>query len=167
MQEGPVWFLPNALPGEGIFNFQCNVPFGKVIMLPVSMTDCESGATEDIMDDNALKGCAFNVKTSSDLIEVSIDGEKVNATKLGNPIDSDFFNVTYPSNPLDAFGSVKPGSYRSIAEGFALFLHDLPVGKHNIHYKVTDFLTGKEFERIGEISEANYEITVHGNGTNY
>jgi hypothetical protein len=165
MQEGPVWFLPNALPKEaekeGVYNFQCNVPFGKVIMVPVSMTDCESGATEDIMDDNALKECAFNVKTTSDLIEVSIDGEKVNTTKLGNPIDSDFFNVTYPSNPLDVFGSVKPGTYRAIAEGLALFIHDLPVGTHNIHYKVTDLLKGKEFEgSIGETSEANYEISV-------
>lgn len=165
MQEGPVWFLPNALPkeaeNEGAFNYQCNVPFGKVIMLPLSMTECSSGGTEAIMDDNALKECAFNVETTSDLIEVSIDGVKVNTTKLGNPIDSDFFNVTFPSNPIDMLGSVKPGTYRAIAEGLALFIHDLPVGTHNIHFKVTDLLKGREFERsIGETSEANYEISV-------
>ena len=112
------------------------------------------------MNDDELKQCAFNIKTTSDLIEVSIDGVKVNTSKLGNPIDSDFFNATYPSNPVDVFGPVKPGTYKGIAEGYALFVHDLPVGKHNIHTKVVDFLKGKEFEKIGETTEANYEISV-------
>ncbi|GEM_PF-2999411 len=82
---------------------------------------------------------------------------------MGAPIDTDFFNVTYPSNPVDVFGpGLKPGTYRAIAEGYVLFLHDLPMGKHIIHTKVVDVLKGKEFEKqVGEPPvEADYEISV-------
>jgi hypothetical protein len=162
MQEGQVWFLPNVLPGTGKVNYQCNVPFGKVIMLPISMTECESGGVEGIMNDQELKDCAFNINTPLDQIDVSLDGVKIDTSKLGSPIKTDFFNVTYPSNPLDVFGAVKPGTYRGIAEGYVLFFDDLPVGKHNISTKVVDVLKGKEFEKeAGEPHlEANYEISV-------
>ena len=162
MQNGEVWFLPNVLPGTGKVNYQCNVPFGKVIMLPISVTDCESGATEEIMSDEELKDCAFNIITPVNQIEVSIDGEKIDTSKLGAPIKTDFFNVTYPSNPIDVFGSVEPGTYRAIAEGYVLFFQDLPLGKHTIHTKVVDVLKGKEYlKEIGEPPvEAIYEILV-------
>lgn len=161
-QNGEVWFLPHILPGTGKVNYQCNVPFGKVIMLPLSMTDCESGATEEIMSDEELKDCAFNIITPVNQIEVSIDGEKIDTSKLGSAIRTDFFNVTYPSNPLDVFGSVEPGTYRAIAEGYAIFLQDLPLGKHIIHTKVVDVLKGKEYlKEIGEPPvEGTYEILV-------
>ena len=161
MQEGDVWFLPNVIPGTGKVNYQCNVPFGKIIMLPVSMTECDWG-TEGVMKDQELKDCAFNINTPLNQIEVSIDGVKIDTSKLGAPIKSDFFNVTYPLNPLDVFGPVKPASYKAIAEGYVLFLHDLPLGKHSINTKVVDVLKGKEFEgQTGEPPiEANYEISV-------
>jgi hypothetical protein len=163
MQNGQVWFLPNVLPGTGKVNYQCNVPFGKVIMVPLSVTDCESGATEEIMNDEGLKDCTDNINTPVNQIEVSIDGEKINTSKLGAPITTDFFNVTYPSNPIDVFGSdLKPGTYRAIAQGYVLFFHDLPLGKHIIHTKVVDVLKGKEYlKAIGEPPvEAFYEISV-------
>ena len=162
MQNGEVWFLPNVLPSTGKVNYQCNVPFGKVIMVPLSVTDCESGATEENMTDEELKDCAFNIITPVNQIEVSIDGEKIDTSKLGAPIKTDFFNVTYPSNPIDVFGPVKPGTYRAIAEGYVVFFHDLPLGKHIIHTKVVDVLKGKEYtKQIGEPPiEATYEISV-------
>jgi hypothetical protein len=162
MQNGEVWFLPNVLPGTGKVNYQCNIPFGKVIMVPLSVTDCESGATEEKMTDEELKDCAFNIITPLSQIEVSIDGEKIDTSKLGVPIKTDFFNVTYPSNPIDVFGAVKPGTYRTIAEGYVLFFHDLPLGKHIIHTKVVDVLKGKEYTKgLGEpATEATYDISI-------
>jgi len=158
MQKGPVWFLPNALSGEGIFNHQCNVPFGKVIMIPVSLTECDHG-TEGVKPDDDLKVCAFNIYKS--VSNIKIDGVPVNTGNLGTPIRTDFFNVTYPHNPISKFGYVEPGSYRAIASGYLLFLHNLPVGIHNLHMKVVDFLSGKDFLKgVGETSEANYTISV-------
>ena len=31
MQDGPVWFLPDVLPGTGNLNYHCNIPIGKAI----------------------------------------------------------------------------------------------------------------------------------------
>jgi hypothetical protein len=55
-----------------------------------------------------------------------------------------FYNVTYPANPIDIWGPIKPGTYRAIATGYFLFLHDLSPGKHNITLHVVDLLKGNE-----------------------
>jgi hypothetical protein len=160
MQNGEIWFLPNVLPAMGIVNYQCTVPFGKVIMVPLTVTDCESGATEEIMNDIDLAACTDNIRTPLKNIQVWLDGEIIDTSKLGAPITTDFFNVTYPSNPLDAFGTgIEPGTYRSIAQGIVLFFHDLPLGKHIIRTHVVDQLKGKP--QPEPPADAIYEISVH------
>src|SRR5687767_16014037 len=38
MQNGPVWFLPDVIPGEGKVNYNCNVPLSKAFLLPITPT---------------------------------------------------------------------------------------------------------------------------------
>ena len=142
MQNGPVWFMPSAQSGEGEMNFQCNIPQGKDIMFDLSATECENGGVEGTMTDDELRTCAFNINTPLSNIEFILDGTKIDVGKLGQPLQSDFFNIAYPENPVTIWGPVKPGTYRALSEGYYLFLHDLPPGKHIVKYKVADILKG-------------------------
>ena len=165
MQNGPVWFLPNIPPGAGKVVYTCTIPHDKDIMLHLTSTECESGGVEGIMSDDELKQCAFNILTPIDNIEVILDGTKIDLKNLGQPIQTNFFNVTYPQNPTDMWGEVKPGTYRAIAEGYFLFLHNLSLGKHNIETKVVDILTYKVDKLTGKMipeqpAEGLFEINI-------
>ena len=105
MQNGPVWFMPSAQSGEGEMNFQCNIPQGKDIMFDLSATECENGGVEGAMTDDELRTCAFNINTPLSNIEFILDGTKIDVGKLGQPLQSDFFNITYPENPISHLGT--------------------------------------------------------------
>ena len=158
MQDGPVWFLPSIFPGVGEVKYQCNIPHGKDVMVDLTSTECESGGVEGNLNDQELRECAFNINTPLSNIEVSVDGTKVDISGLGDPIQTDFFNVTYPKDPVTFWGPVQPGTYRAIAEGYFLFLHDLPPGKHIIETNVADILTGKLTSE--PLAEGLYEINI-------
>lgn len=75
---------------------------------------------------------------------VTVDGDRIDVSNL--LAKTDFYNVTYPTSPVDIWGPVKagPGTYRGIATGYFLFLHDLSPGKHDIVLHVVDLLKGNE-----------------------
>ena len=156
MQNGPVYFLPNYQPPI-THNYECEIPHGYKILLPLTTTECENGGVEGKMDDRELKDCAFNIMTPLQNIQVTLDGMQVKVDGLGPPIETDYFNVTYPKNPLKIWGPINPGTYRSIASGYYLFLNDLSLGKHYIHLKIVDLLKGRESYELP--SEANYDLT--------
>jgi hypothetical protein len=158
MQDGPVWFMPVVSPGKGEVNYKCEIPLGKDIMLLLSPTSCDIGV-EGYLSDQGLQGCADNIRTPLNNIEVSVDGKKVNVDQLGKPILTDFFNVTYPTNPLTVWGPIKPGTYRAMAEGLFLFLHGLAPGKHIVETNVADILKGKDLPEPPAIG--TFEILVH------
>lgn len=141
MQNGPVWFLPDVLPGVGTVNYICNVPLGKDIMLPLTTTICQTGV-EGNLTDKELADCADNILTPVSNIEATVDGKKVEIN--GSLVKTDFFNVTFPENPIDIFGPIKPGTSKAIATGYFLFLNDMTPGKHKIDLKVVDLLKGNE-----------------------
>jgi len=49
-------------------------------------------------------------------------------------------------------------SSRGIADGYSLFFSPLPIGKHNIEFKVVDHLSGPTSEPI--IREGNYTVFI-------
>ena len=157
MQKGQVWFLPNIFPGKNV-EYRCEIPIGTDILLPISTTECENGTVEGQMSDIELQECAFNILTPIDNIEVILDGAKIDLKNLGQPIQTNFFNVTYPQNPLDLWGEVKPGIYRAIAEGYFLFLNNLDAGNHIIKMKVVDMLKGNIAPEFP--AEGTYDITI-------
>jgi hypothetical protein len=87
---------------------------------------------------------------------VILDGTNVNVSGLY--AKTDFFNVTYPANPLDIYGVIQPGTYIAKASGYFLFLYDLSLGKHEIRLHVVDKLKGNlGFEQTKDV---DYEIYV-------
>ena len=142
MQDGPVWFLPDIIPGAGKIQYSCDVPSGKAILLPLTTTICEKGGSEGILTDEGLAQCADNILTPVSNIMITLDGNTMDVSKSYEK--TDFFNVTFPQNPLTIWGEINPGTYRGIASGYFLYLHDLAPGEHNLEMKVVDLLKGNE-----------------------
>jgi hypothetical protein len=143
MQDGPVWFLPDVLPAAGNLDYRCNIPVGKAILLPITTSNCDKGFNPD-MTDSQLSECADNILTPISNMNITVDGKRIDVNKL--LAKTDFFNVTYPDPPVDIWGPVPagPGTYKGIATGYFLFLHDLSPGKHKIDLHVIDLLKGNE-----------------------
>lgn len=163
IQNGPVWFLPDILPGHGKINYECNIPVDKAILLPITTTFCEKVTTitcGPITTDEELAESADNILTPVKNMEVTVDGIKVSLE--GYLVKTNFFNVTFPENPVDIFGPINPGTYRSLATGYFLFLHDLSPGEHNIELRVVDLLKGNEGPppRFDPMREANFKIVI-------
>ena len=163
MQSGPVWFLPDIIPGEGKINYNCNVPLGKAILLPITTTFCEKaikGTCGSLMTDAELATAADNILTPINNMKVTIDDEKIDFT--GSLVKTNFFNLTFPETPIDIWGTINPGTYRAIATGYFLFLHDLSRGQHDIELRVVDLLKGNEGPppKFDPMREASFKIFV-------
>ena len=163
MQSGPVWFLPDIIPGQGKINYNCNVPLGKAILLPITTTFCEKspkGTCGPMLTDNELAVAADNILTPINNMKVTIDGEKIDFT--GSLVKTNFFNLTFPENPIGIWGTINPGTYRAIATGYFLFFHDLSPGQHDIELRVVDLLKGNEGPppKFDPMREASFKIFV-------
>lgn len=164
MQNGPVWFLPDIIPGQGKINYNCNVPLGKAILLPITTTFCEKapkGTCGPMLTDNELAEAADNILTPVKNMEVIVDGTKIDLSG-SSLVKTDFFNFTFPENPVDIWGPIDPGTYRAIATGYFLFLHNLSPGEHNIELRIVDLLKGNEGPppRFDPMREASFKILV-------
>ena len=159
MQNGSAWFLPDILPGKGKIEYTCNVPSSKAVLLPLTTTMCDRG-TEGPVSDADLTQCADNILTPISNIDITVDGKKVDVSK--SFAKTNFFNVTYPQDPVAFTGKIQPGTYRGTATGYFLFLHDLPKGEHNIGMKVVDLLKGNEGPppKFDPPREATFKINV-------
>jgi len=159
MQDGPVWYIPDIIVDVGTVTANCDVPFGKAILVPLSTTICETGG-EPSMTDTELAQCADNILTPVSNIDVNVDGRKVDVSKSFDK--SGFFNFTFPQDPVRFWGDTKPGPERGIATGYFLFLHDLPRGEHDIKFSVVDLLRGKEGPppRYENVREGSFKISI-------
>jgi hypothetical protein len=164
MQSGPVWFLPDIIPGEGKINYNCNIPPGKAILLPITTTFCENTTKVScgpITTDEELADAADNILTHLNNMEVIVDEIKIDLK--GSLVKTGFFNITFPQHPLDIWGNIPPGTYRAIATGYFLFLHNLSPGEHTIELRVVDLLKGNEGPppRFDPMREASFKIFVN------
>ena len=159
MQNGPVWFLPDIIPGEGKVSYKCNIPLGKAVLLPITTTFCDNG-TSGPMTDTEIVECADNILTPLNNMKVTVDGKNVDLE--GSLVKTDFFNFTIPENPIDIWGKINPGTYKALATGYFVFLHDLSPGAHNIEMRVIDLLKGNEGPppRFDPMREASFKIFV-------
>jgi hypothetical protein len=156
-QSGPVWFLPPISEGGPDNNFHCNVPIGKDIMIPISITECDPTGAE-VDTDKSYIDCVLNIETTHDSIAIDVDGKSLDSKKL-ELIKSKFFNITYTNDSVQFLGTLKPGTYRALIGGLSAVLHGLPAGDHNINFRVVDTLrtnTGPETH----ISDGTYKILI-------
>jgi hypothetical protein len=159
MQNGPIWFLPDIIPGEGKVSYKCNIPLGKAVLLPITTTFCDSG-TAGPMTDTEIVECANNILTPLNNMKVTVDGKNVDLE--GSLVKTDFFNITIPENPIDIWGKINPGTYKALATGYFVFLHELSLGEHDIEMRVVDLLKGNEGPppKFDPMREASFKIFV-------
>ncbi len=55
------------------------------------------------LTDDELRACAFNINTPLSNTEFILDGTKIDIGKLGQPLQSDFFNTTYHEIQLSTY----------------------------------------------------------------
>lgn len=161
-QQGPVWYLPDVEPTGPVptasVEYSCEIPRGKAIFFPLSISSCWLNNPEfnkysnklaaDPEADEALKRCAVDPQDFNKSV-VKIDGKPVDITEEKNRATTNFYNVTVPPNSVKGlFDFGPPGTSRGITDAYTLFLPPLPVGEHVIEFTVTDHLAGPTSELI-------------------
>ena len=112
------------------------------------------------MTDTEIVECADNILTPLTNMKVVVDGKNMDLE--GSLVKTDFFNFTIPENPIDIWGKINPGTYKALATGYFVFLHDLSLGEHNIEMRVVDLLKGNEGPppKFDPMREASFKIFI-------
>lgn len=125
-QTGPVWFLPDILTGKEDRN--CTIPQGKAILVPLLTGFCDDDNTDPtVKTDEGLRKCAM-AGDEYGVISAKLDGIDLQNLDQSRT-QSNFFNLTVPK---DNFCNCVPGTFKSMVDGFFVFLKPLPVGNHNL-----------------------------------
>jgi hypothetical protein len=130
-QNGPVWFLPDALNIESGSRI-CNVPVGKAIFIPVIAGAMSTLEKPGYSDAQLIKEALVCDNYSNDR-HAEIDG--VNVDGLNDPVSyrtnsSHIFTV---KSVDDNIYNIKAGTGKGFADGWFLFLKPLAAGEHKIH----------------------------------
>jgi hypothetical protein len=110
----------------------CVIPKDKAIITALLSGECDKGDPR-LTSDDLLKQCASEGDDYGS-IQVLLDGVDLKYDMKQNRIMSDFFNITLPENSLT---QEPAGTYRSVVDGFFLFLKPLPVGEHKLEFKTS------------------------------
>lgn len=125
-QAGPVWLLPDILSGKE--ERTCTIPHGKAILVPLLTGMCDDDNTDpNVKTDEGLRNCAM-AGNEYGVLSASLDGSKLQDLNQYRTQTS-FFNLTVPK---DNFCNCVPGTFKTMADGFFVFLKSLPVGKHDL-----------------------------------
>jgi hypothetical protein len=131
-QSGPVWFLADLLSGKQ--ERTCTIPAGKAILVPLLTGNCDADSTTpnapaSESDPNLIQ-CA-KAGNEYGAISSSLDGRNLQKLDQYRTLTG-FFNLTVPKD--NVFNN-RPGTWRSVNDGFFVFLEPLPSGKHDLHLK--------------------------------
>jgi hypothetical protein len=131
-QSGPVWFLADLLSGKE--ERTCNIPFGKAILVPLLTGNCDADGTTpnapaSESDPNLIQ-CA-KAGNEYGAISASLDGKELQNLAKYRTLTG-FFNLVVPKD--NVFHN-RPGTWRSVNDGYFVFLEPLPVGSHELHLK--------------------------------
>jgi hypothetical protein len=154
-QSSSVWFLALADPKqEPILDRTCIVPEGKAIMLaPPTVGQCDSGI-EGVDTDEKIRDCAMAGQVGASL-DIFVDGVKQNYPLVENRVTSGFFNVTWTTDNI-VDGS--PGVFRSLTDGYYIFLKPLSRGEHVLYYEGK--VTGNPDKNFNWAQEGTYRLKV-------
>lgn len=122
-QTGPVWFLAGTT--GGFAERTCTIPAGKAILIPIINAVYVGSAGET---DEEMRTAVNEWINTASTIEASINGMPLQDIQ-NYRIQSPFFDDTLPNDNI--LGEPE-GTYRSISDGYWLFLEPLPPGQHEI-----------------------------------
>jgi hypothetical protein len=140
----------------------CTVPANTPILFPVVNTACGAAPTIDPDGDGTFTGdpkpykkCAENaldqiVLNSTMSMFATLDGDPLEIQRL----ESGPFTFTVPPDGSEILPTVPPGSYKSAASGFWVYLpQGLEPGIHELHW-------GGTFTNVGFEQDITYTLTV-------
>jgi hypothetical protein len=151
-QAGPVWFLPDILSGKE--DRSCTMPSGKAILVPLLTGFCDDDNTDPaVKTDEGLRKCAM-AGNEYGILSAKLDG--VDLQNLDQyRMQSNFFNLTVPK---DNFCNCVPGTFKSTADGFFIFLKPLSVGKHDL--VLTTSVSNPVSPSYNYAAESVYHLTI-------
>jgi hypothetical protein len=131
-QNGPVWFLAHLLSGKE--ERTCSIPSGRAILVPLLTGNCDADGTTPNApaseSDPSLIQCA-KAGNEHGAISANLDGRELQKLAEYRTLTG-FFNLNVPKD--NVFHN-RPGTWRSVNDGFFVFLEPLPVGNHELHLK--------------------------------
>ena len=168
-QTGHVWFLGGKLglltdPLNATANRSCSIPSGTALFFPLLNAEFDyeaSGLTPgvDPMPVDPLRQAVDSYMDATTELHATIDGTPV-PNLFTYRAQSPVFAYSLPAidNVYQALGADVPGRdwptttvYPAVSDGYWLFVHPLPPGKHTITFGGT---------RDGGVVDVTYHITV-------
>ena len=104
----------------------CTIPHEKAILVPLLTGFCDDDNTDPkVKTDEGLRNCTM-AGNEYGVISASLDGSKLQDLNQYRT-QTRFFNLTVLK---DNFANLVPVPFKSMADGFFVFLKPLPVGEH-------------------------------------
>lgn len=126
LNNGQVTFIDHRLVGN--YEFSCNIPANTAVL--TTILSGESDTDEVGNDEKAMLGSA---KGGGDLSSTAVTLDNVSLKGYDDRITTKFFNITIPK---DNIYDASEGTFKSVVDGYFLFLKPLPKGEHNVNIKV-------------------------------
>ena len=158
-----VFFLAGSITSDPVTR-TCTVPANTPILFPVVNYACSAAPTIDPDEDGTFTGDPkpYN-KCANGILDQVVLNSTTFATLNGQPLEiqrleSGPFTLTVPSNgqdpPSEIIPTVPPGSYKSAASGFWVYLpQGLEPGTYTLHW-------GGTFANGGFKQDITYNLTV-------
>jgi hypothetical protein len=165
-----VFFLGGSFSSDPVTR-TCTVPANTPILFPVVNTACGAAPTipvldengEPVLDENGDPTFTGDPKPYNKCSKNSLDQIVLNSTMFatlnGEPLEiqrleSGPFTFTVPSPGSEILPTVPPGSYKSAASGFWVYLpQGLDPGTYTLHW-------GGTFPNVGFTQDITYILTV-------
>jgi hypothetical protein len=131
-----VWFLAGTFGNNIPVRRKCTVPESKAILFTIA--DKEDSFVEDpeFIYEEQLSMRARTAMDRLIQLELVVDGKRLLNLEEYR-VHSEFFYLTFPQNNVY---DVKPGTYRSVCDGYWAFLKPLPIGSHEIYFSAAIFM---------------------------
>jgi len=134
-QSGPVFFLPSSFVPDPATRFECVVPAGTAILMPVGGAACSTVEPPPFFgrDESELRACAEGHFAAIESVEATINGEAVpdlDQYEVASPA----FTVNFPEGN---FYGVEPGVAQMVAVDYAFIIAPPPTGEYEIVASMT------------------------------
>jgi hypothetical protein len=127
LNNGQVSFIDHRLVGN--YEFICTIPANTAVLTTILSGESDT----DEIGSNDEKAMLQSAKEGGDLSTTAVTLDNVSLKGYDNRITTKFFNITIPKD--NVYGA-NEGTFKSVVDGYFLFLKPLPKGEHNVNIKV-------------------------------
>ena len=129
-QSGPVWFLAGTTGNIYRAERKCIIPTGKAILFPILVSQFSYAEVPSIKSNEELIATTAKDIDNWSLLEVIIDGLKLNGLQKYR-VKFGPFDLSLPENNV---WDITAGPTKAVSNGFWAFLKPLKDGSHTISF---------------------------------